>query len=292
MRLALFVSVFACAAVAFADTPAELVQVARGYSGRGQDAKAIPLLQQALKGDPKNAEAHYLLGLAYSRQEKPKDAEVELTQAVALDPHNYQAFLLLGMTHDLRDDPAGALSVYEKGIAADPKRPEAWREAGSSALLLGKTDVAVKDLAQAYTLSSQNPDVAADYAYALVRAKQCADAEKIVAPAVADDPRNPDLQATLGDALACQGKQPARHGRLWQGHRPRSQERPGLVPPRPAPARGRRQASSPESAREGLCLAPRRQRDRRRAAARQVSERPMSNPGVASGVSQGRPETR
>src|SRR6185312_6460323 len=146
MRLALFAAVFAFASVAYADTPAELVQVARGYSGRGQDAKAIPLLQQAIKGDPKNADAHYLLGLSYSRQEKLKDAEAELTQATALDPHNYQAFLLLGMTHDLRNDAAGALAVYEKAIAVDPKQPDAWHEAGSSALLLGKTDVAVKDL--------------------------------------------------------------------------------------------------------------------------------------------------
>ena len=187
-------------------TAPDLITMGRGYAQRGQDAKAVPLFEQAVAKDPKNGEAHYLLGVSYSRMEKPEVAESHLEKAIALDPTNYPAYLLLGMSKDLRSDPAGALAVYLRAIEVDKDRPEAYREAGSSELLLGKSDAAAVHLERAYTLSNHDTDVAADYGYALVRSQKCPAAEKVLTEAAGNDPRNADLQSALADSLACQGK--------------------------------------------------------------------------------------
>jgi protein O-GlcNAc transferase len=187
-------------------TAGDLITTGRAFAQRGQDAKAVPLFEQAVAKDPKSAEAHYLLGVSYSRMEKADQAETHLEKAIALDPSNYAAYLLLGMSKDLRNDPAGALAVYLRAIPVDAQRPEAYREAGSSELLLGKSEAAAGHLERAYTLSNHDADIAADYGYALVRAKQCPLAEKVLVESVDNDPRNADLQSALADALACQGK--------------------------------------------------------------------------------------
>ncbi|MCS6776901.1 MAG: tetratricopeptide repeat protein [Chloroherpetonaceae bacterium] len=66
-----------------------LVRVARLYLAERQIARALPLLEEALRANPAPevaAEAHYLQGLTYETQDKPAQAVAALTQALQLHP--------------------------------------------------------------------------------------------------------------------------------------------------------------------------------------------------------------
>jgi Flp pilus assembly protein TadD len=184
----------------------QLVAKAKMSAEQGQDDKAVGFFEQALAQDPNDAQTHYLAAVSYSRLQQLPKARKHLEDSVRLNPKNYEAFLLLGMTRDLQGETAGAVDAYKKGEAVDPSRPEAFREAGSSELLLGKSDQAVADLATAFKLSGGDVDVGIDYAYALVHSNHCQEGEKVARQSAGEDPRNASGQAILGDALACQKK--------------------------------------------------------------------------------------
>jgi superkiller protein 3 len=204
MRLALIGLLLTPALAHAEDSPT--FKLARSYAERGADPKAIPLLEKVVKDEPKNAEAHVLLGMAYARQERRPEAEAEVKLALAADPKRYDAYLVLGMLRDLASDPAGAVAVYQQAMTVDPARPEAYREAGSSELLTGQADKAAEHLAHAHQLLPRDLDITLDLGQALVQAKQCAQAEKLAAAQLGQGPKASTVYALQGDALACQGK--------------------------------------------------------------------------------------
>ena len=181
-------------------------KLARSYAERGADPKAIPLLEKVVKDEPKNAEAHVLLGMAYARQDRRPDAEAEVKLALAADPKRYDAYLVLGMLRDLANDPAGAVAVYQQAMAVDPARPEAYREAGSSELLTGQPAQAAEHLLHAHQLLPRDLDIALDLGQAQVQAKQCERAEKLVGSLLGQGLKSAPVYVLQGDALACQGK--------------------------------------------------------------------------------------
>ena len=171
-------------------SPDQLFAIGKSYATRGEDDKAIDLLQQALKGGTKSAaEAEYLLALCLSRQERLPEAAAHLDRSLELDPKRYGAWLLLGMTKDLSGDPAGAAAAYRKAIALEPKPSEA-----------------VGALRQALELKPGQADVMGDLGYALLLERECEQAAGVLAEARKADPRNPATLAHLGDAEACLGK--------------------------------------------------------------------------------------
>src|SRR5260370_952085 len=59
---------------------------ARGFIGGGMFDQAIVLLKQEVQTNPKNAEAHMLLGVAYLGNGMTALADQELNTALVLDP--------------------------------------------------------------------------------------------------------------------------------------------------------------------------------------------------------------
>ena len=103
MRLGLVLPAALSAVSIFAQS--SLVEEGRGALGRGDNDKAIEILEKAVAESPKSAETHYLLGSAYSAKMQasglfgktrygPK-MKAELETAVALDPAHIEARYLL-----------------------------------------------------------------------------------------------------------------------------------------------------------------------------------------------------
>jgi len=63
--------------------------------------------------NPKNGAAHYVLGVAYGRQHRFKDASDEFEKAVSIDPNNPEARYLLAMAKFENGDRKGAMEQYE-----------------------------------------------------------------------------------------------------------------------------------------------------------------------------------
>jgi Flp pilus assembly protein TadD len=188
-------------------TPEQLVRIGKAYADRGQDEKALEVLGEALAGKPKNAaEAEYLLGLLYSRQQRLEEATGHLERSLALDGSRYDAWLLLGMTRDLVGDSAGAARAYRGAIERAPGRPEAHRELGMTLLAAGKVDEAVAVLGKAHSLAPRDADVLGDYGYALLVARRCEQAAEVLSRARAAKPRSAPTLTHLGDAQACLGE--------------------------------------------------------------------------------------
>jgi predicted Zn-dependent protease len=92
----------------------------------GQDAKAIPLLEQAAKaGAPP---AFLFLGASYLRTQQPAKAIAPLKRFVALDPRHVEARLMLV---DAIGSPATETLPHLEALAnLDPQRPAVWYQLG------------------------------------------------------------------------------------------------------------------------------------------------------------------
>ena len=79
-------------------------------------AQAITELRHAVRLAPGSAEAHDLLGLAYSFRLKTGKAIEQIERAIALDPGNGTYFLHLGKQHMLLMDHDAAEAAYLRAI--------------------------------------------------------------------------------------------------------------------------------------------------------------------------------
>ncbi|WP_421996400.1 tetratricopeptide repeat protein [Reyranella sp.] len=75
---------------------------ARNYAG------AIPLLQQVVQKNPRNADAYNLLGYATRASGNPNGSLQYYTQALAIDPRHLGAHEYLGEAYLMLDRPAEA----------------------------------------------------------------------------------------------------------------------------------------------------------------------------------------
>ena len=57
-----------------------LIGLAHVYSEQGNDAAALPMLQQVIAADPTNALAHFRLAAVYRKSNRPEDARLEIAQ--------------------------------------------------------------------------------------------------------------------------------------------------------------------------------------------------------------------
>jgi tetratricopeptide (TPR) repeat protein len=70
---------------------------------KGNPAKALALLQDALRQNPKIRIAHYDLGIVYTKEKKYGQAEKELKRAIAIDPNNADGYYRLAQLYRLED---------------------------------------------------------------------------------------------------------------------------------------------------------------------------------------------
>ena len=77
--------------------------LARVYSEKNENEKALPLLQQVLTADPANVLAHFRLSALYRKMNKPDDAKRELAE---YQKYKEMKEKLHDIYHDMRVKPA------------------------------------------------------------------------------------------------------------------------------------------------------------------------------------------
>src|SRR6185437_13093254 len=89
---------------------------------------AIDVLTAALRSNPRDASARYLLGTLYFSRELTDSALVEWEQARKLDPKIPVLHASLGRALlEIKHDPERALDVFNEGAGSDPKNPEIYQ---------------------------------------------------------------------------------------------------------------------------------------------------------------------
>src|SRR5438270_12988051 len=103
------------ALAAHAQVPTELDR-AISLEQSGQPDKAIVLLQSVLKRDPRSAEAHNWLGVAYLQKNSLTEAEAEFRQAIRLKPGFVRAYNNLGSTLAQAGDIEQGIRFLNEGL--------------------------------------------------------------------------------------------------------------------------------------------------------------------------------
>ncbi|MBK9219870.1 MAG: tetratricopeptide repeat protein [Uliginosibacterium sp.] len=148
-----------------------VLQHARAAYEKGELASAHQLFREALRADPRNADALTALGTLALRAGRPDEAKRYLREALTADPKNPAArSQLLTLLAD--SDPGNAESTLQTLIAEQPESPELHFALGGLYARAARWKEAQQAFFQAYSLDNKNPDVLYNLAISLDHLRQ------------------------------------------------------------------------------------------------------------------------
>ena len=203
------------AANAPAGTPPARVFDAEGawFAEKGDLNCAVAAFKQALRLEPRLAEAHFDLGLVRQSQQQPAAAISEFRLALQYDPQLLQAHCALGSS---LGDATEAEAEFSKALAADPQLVCALDGMAQVLVKERRYDAAIDEWRQALRIQPDAPDLQlalATATYESAKAKQADGLPALDGAGVADAIRiltdllksHPDMTAayfTLGNIYA------------------------------------------------------------------------------------------
>lgn len=137
--------------------------------------------------NPRDADAHFQLGLIYERRRQYEDAEASFRRAVAIDPQEADAQLHLGRALRAQGRSSEALPHFQAALASDPRvsRQEGWRDLGATLLDLGKPEEACPPLERYIHAREYDPEGLFYYGSALRALGRNAEARQAFEQAIA-----------------------------------------------------------------------------------------------------------
>ena len=212
------------------------------FSGTGSSDAAIRELKQILAIDPRAAEAHLLLGLAYRAQGSHDfvgEAVAEFRQALALNPSlvparvylaqayvdlgrptrareeleaallqmpgNPQVMALLGNVERQLKNPRRALELIGQALAADQSFAQARYYLGLTLRDLGRRDEAIREFERVKQSGAKVADVYLELGAAYAEAGRFEEAAEILSQATHLDAVRPDVRIQLARAYRSTG---------------------------------------------------------------------------------------
>ena len=153
----------------------------------GGAERAIAVLTEFLKANPKDIAGQMLLAQAYLQRGAGEDAERAAKAALAIEPNNLQALGLLAGVYRERYDFAAIVSLLtpttrDDATPSGPRVGEFVRllaELGGAQQQIGESAAAVRTFERARQLLPESPQVAVALAQAHLQAGQYAQAERV-----------------------------------------------------------------------------------------------------------------
>ncbi len=130
---------------------AKYLKSGKAYAAQGKDKEAIIQFSNAIKIDPRYADAHFELAKAYLKSGSPIGAYTELRHTVDLDPKNLEARLDLGQIYLAGHAYQKSLEQANAILDIDPKNADAWGLKSGIAMANNDHGEALKDIQQALT---------------------------------------------------------------------------------------------------------------------------------------------
>ncbi|MFA9461495.1 tetratricopeptide repeat protein [Thiohalorhabdus sp. Cl-TMA] len=143
----------------------------RDYAENEQWQAAIALYRNAIDINPRLADAHFLLGVAFAQQDRPRDSVRALKRAVQLDPQSASAFYNLGVAYAYTGDMEKEMDAYKEAIRLDPKHISAHYNLATAYWAKGRDQEACRNLYEAGRLYDRagNPKQAREMLYLIQR---------------------------------------------------------------------------------------------------------------------------
>ena len=167
---------------------------------------AEQVLKQAADSAPQSAEHAVTLGQFYLQGQRFAEAKEEFERALRIDPACGPALVNLAALAKTAGDPAQASRLLAKAAALPDK---AYRSVHASFLLeTGEVDAAIAEFEKLYRHDQANRDVRTRLVAAYLRTGRLANAEKMLAPVLAKDPRDFVARLQRAEMRLASGKVP------------------------------------------------------------------------------------
>ncbi|MEF8794234.1 tetratricopeptide repeat protein, partial [Thiohalorhabdus sp.] len=125
------------------------LQQGQTFARDGQWQAAIALYKNALDINPRLADAHFLLGVAYYQDEETGSAVSALRRAGELNPRSAKTFYNLGVAYAQTGDTTKEMAAYREALRLNPDHISAHYNLGTAYWAQGKDDLACAKLYRA-----------------------------------------------------------------------------------------------------------------------------------------------
>lgn len=142
-------------------------KIVNDLCSRKKFAEARPILEKLIDKYPGISEYYRTLAQTYEEDGQHEKAIDILIDSLRWDPKNHWALILMGNIYArYKDDPDTAMSFYDQVINADPRNFIALNNIGGALVQNGKLEMGEKYLNQAYEINPDYPNTS--YALGLV----------------------------------------------------------------------------------------------------------------------------
>jgi len=217
------------------------VELAELLVAHGATDQAVPMLQQALAREPRDARLHYLLGTVLRDRGVFAQAEASLREAVRLAPKLAPAWSALGILHDLRQAHVEAEAAHRQALTLEPNVARFHNNLGFCLYLQQRYADAVVAYEEAARRSPNAAQVYTNLGFAYAALGRDADAERVfreaggAASALHNMAVAHELRGDPGKARALYAQALAADPHLEPAQRALDALKP-QAPPAPAPA--------------------------------------------------------
>jgi tetratricopeptide (TPR) repeat protein len=150
----------------------------RGHAAMNKDDidAAIAAFSEAIRLDPKSAEAYLARGWAYSEKDEAEKAIADYSQAIRIEPNNAEAWCNRGLAIARQGDHQKGLPDLNEALRLDPKLTEGYSARGWVYSETGQFAKAVADYSEVIRLDPEELSARVDRATCLAALKKHAEA--------------------------------------------------------------------------------------------------------------------
>ncbi|HEX4913748.1 MAG TPA: tetratricopeptide repeat protein, partial [Vicinamibacterales bacterium] len=165
-------------------------------AGRFDDAKTR--VRSVLDKDPRNVQAHVLLGNVMARSKDLEGAVSQIEEAIEVDPSRGASYSSLGAVRLAQGDRDAARNAFEKAVEIDPNSLDARMALAMFQLQIAETAQAEQTLQAALAIDGKHALANRMMAMLHIASNRAADAEKYI-KAYVDATRDDRAQFILAD---------------------------------------------------------------------------------------------
>jgi tetratricopeptide (TPR) repeat protein len=177
----------------------------RGLGTQEMLAEAIAELRQAIDLDPTLMPARFYLAHLYLDLGRPARAKEELSAGLEKAPGNPQFLASLGESERQLNNPQKAVDLTRQALQADASLVEARYYLGLALLDLGRTADATKELEQVVSANAGRPEAFLALGTVYTRSERFDDAIRVLLEGTRLDPSRADLHIQLARAYRSKG---------------------------------------------------------------------------------------
>src|SRR5439155_578997 len=182
--------------------PSSYMVLGSAYRRAGRSREALEAFQKMAALAPNASATHVSLGAAYMDLKRNAEALKEFKLAIKLDPSDGAAHYNLGNYYiqaGRRDD---ATAAYKRATELKPPMPDAWVSLGLIQAEIGKTDEAIASYKKALAIDSTNVRALCNLGNSQYGMGRIPEATSLYRKALKIDPRNQEAIYNMGVAFA------------------------------------------------------------------------------------------